>query len=287
MNPYGNIELQVYWSGVTRIEQRSPRNRTYEYTIKPADIAALSNVLESVSFFDIAESNSVRAAMFPSCELTAQLGGTTRTLKFQHIPAFGPLHKQLRRLMDQALIMSDLDGRAVYPLTISRLASENVDVPRPELIAPLLERFADFFGDMSVVEHSFAALARFTPPDQWIAFATNKIRTANEHHRATLLSLYASRHLHYSLPTNHVQALLPYLTTVLESYASSTVLVVDETTSRLLIDVIVFIDRMHYREAVPALLKLAGAHPDINCRAARMAEGVVKRLGEPAPVFRK
>jgi len=62
---------------------------------------ALTNVLESVGFFHIPESNSVRRAMFPTYELTAESGGRSRALRFQHVEAFGPLHKQLRRLMDQ------------------------------------------------------------------------------------------------------------------------------------------------------------------------------------------
>jgi hypothetical protein len=188
--------------------------------------------------------------------------------------------------MDQGLIMSDIQGSRLNLLTLSRLAWNDVDIPRPDLIVPLLKNWADHYGDMKVVENAFAALARFTPSEEWVAFATNQVRTANEHHRAALLSLYASRHLHYSLSTNYVRALLPYMTTVVESYASPTI-VIEEATDNLLIQIIVFIQGMHYQDAVPALLKLAETHPDPNARAARLAENAAKRLTQSPAVYGK
>lgn len=286
MNMYGNIRLEVYWSGLTRIEQLNPRNRTYEYTLLPTHISALSNVIESVRFFDLPESTSARSPMLPKCELTAEVGGRSRTVHFTPIEGFRPLHQELCRLMDQGLIMSDIQGSRLNLLTLSRLAWNDVDIPRPDLIVPILKNWADHYGDVKVVENAFSALARLTPPDEWVAFATNQVRTANEHHRAALLSLYASRHLHYSLSTNYVRALLPYMTRVVESYASPNI-VIEEATDSLLMQIIVFIQGMHHQEAVPALRKLAEAHPDPNARAARMAENAAKRLAEPPSVSRK
>lgn len=289
MSAYRNITLRVSWSGTVRIEQRSPRNRTNEYAITPADIAALTNVLESVRFFDVPESNSVRSPGFPIYELTAESGGRSRALRFQYVESFAPLHKQLNRLMDQALIMSDLEGgdrnpRSLHPHTLSRLAFNDVDLPRPELVVPLLEKWADDYGNTATVNNVFSALARLTTPGEWMAFVTNRVNTAYEHHRAMLFSLFASRHLHSSMPTNHVRALLPYVTMVLECYGSPAI-VLDETTEKILSEIIAFIRRMNYRDAVPALLKLAEAHP--ASRSGRSAQEAAKRLDKRPSVPRR
>ena len=112
-----------------------------------------------------------------------------------------------------------------------------------------------------------------------MSIATNRVVNANEHHRSVLLRLSTSRDLHQSMPTNHVHALLPYATRVLESYASP-MIVLDEASEQLLGDIVSFISRMGYEEAVPALVRFAQAHPDVNSLSANRARGVAMRLDE-------
>jgi len=119
--------------------------------------------------------------------------------------------------------------------TLSRLAFSDVDVPRPELLIPLVEKRVDDYGNRTMVRNAFSPLARLTPPDRWREFATKRVSTASERQRELLLRLYASRDLHYSMPTNPVHALLPYVTTERESYASPTI-VRDEATEQHLCD---------------------------------------------------
>ena len=273
---FRRIELQVSATGRVDVayETNGRIPEKHHYALNPPELLALSNTIVVSQFFDVSVERSSRNVDVPDSTLTVNLGGRSRTIQYGFFPKLALLDSTIHRLINQSVRMIGLEKRGEIRLVMEDVHPVRCQVYCPQLLEQPVKDFFNRCEERRKLEYALAALARLNTEGQWMGFITNHLKEAAPTRRLELLEMLSSHVFHYDVPKGHLAALLPYLTSVVASYASPGPKL-EEPETRVLMQIIFFISRAKYREAQPVLERFVDSQPDINSRSRQAAESTL------------